>query len=65
MTRTRKILVALALAVLTATPVVACMGVLDRTEIVMGGVLCTYRLSNGQRVQVMYRDRYSCPFCME
>jgi hypothetical protein len=63
MTRTRKIALALLLAV--SAPAVACMGVLAHTQIVAGGVVCTYRLSDGQHVRVMYPNTYSCPFCLE
>ena len=49
---------------LLSTAALACMGVLVNTQIVAGGALCTYRLSNGQNVQVMYPNQYSCQFCM-
>jgi len=65
MTRTRQIALAVVLAVLTAAPVAACMGVLLETRIVVGGVACTYQLSDGRRVEVLYPNRFSCPFCME
>ena len=65
MTRTRKLTLAALAAVLLAAPALACMGTLVHTEIVMGGVVCTYQLSNGQRVRVSYPDTYACPFCLE
>jgi hypothetical protein len=63
MAKTRKIALALLLAV--SLPAVACMGVLASTQVVAGGVVCTYRLSDGSHVRVMYPGEYSCPFCME
>ena len=65
MTKGRKIALALVALTALAAPAIACMGILIHTEVVFGGVICTYQLSNGQNVRVSYPGAYSCPSCME
>jgi len=60
---TRKILL-IALLALSA-PALACMGFLVRTELLLGGVACTYKLSDGSHVRVIYNGAAYCPPCME
>jgi hypothetical protein len=64
MTRTRKIALALLLAVSVSAPAVACMAFLDRTEFISGGVICHYRLSNGQIISIVRPGEYNCPMCL-
>lgn len=56
---------AVLLAALIAAPAIACMGWLEDTRHVIGGVVCTYRLSDNTLVQIVYRDTYSCPVCLQ
>jgi hypothetical protein len=48
-----------------SVPALACMGYLVRTEYVASGVVCTYRLSTGEQVRVLYSNMGLCPICME
>ena len=60
-----KIALALIALMLAAAPAVACMGYLVNTQMVAGGVVCTYRLSDGSQARVAYPNTYACPYCME
>ena len=61
----RKLALAIVALTLIAAPAIACMGVLVSTQVVAGGVVCTYRLTDGSSVRVAYPNVYTCPFCME
>ena len=61
---TRKFLVLLTALLLSGTAL-ACMGTLISSQVMGGGVACTYQLSDGSRVRVFYPGTYACPFCME
>ena len=54
----------IALLALSA-PAIACMGYLVRSDYVNGGMLCTYQLTNGQNVQLVYPGAHNCPLCLE
>lgn len=41
-----------------------CMGLLLRSEIITGGIACTYRLSDGSVARMIYRNTYQCPECL-
>ena len=64
MTKTRKIALALLLAVSVSAPAIACMAFLERTEFINGGVICHYRLSNGQTYSIVRPGAYNCPVCL-
>ena len=61
----RKIALAILALTLIAAPAIACMGILVRTEVVAGGVICTYRMSDGSSARVAYPNTYACPYCLE
>lgn len=56
---TRKTLFA-ALLMFAATAQ-AYMGMLVKSEPIIGGVMCTYQLSNGDLYRVILRDQFYCP----
>jgi hypothetical protein len=56
---------ALILAALVTTTAGACMGYLENTEYVGSGVICTYRLANGERVRVVQTNWAACPICLD
>ena len=60
-----KLATALIALTLIAAPAVACMGYLVNTQMVAGGVVCTYRLSDGSQARVAYPGVYHCPYCMK
>ena len=61
MKRTVLILALLALS----APALACMGFLARSDMILGGMACTYRLSDNSTVRLIYPNATYCPPCME
>jgi hypothetical protein len=60
----KRTLIAL-VALLAMAPAIACMGMLVRSEMLIGGMACTYQLSDGSHVRVIYQGALYCPPCME